>query len=225
MDRSWKGLYRAGGIAMLADGLILLLATALSPSLAPLLSGSSEAALKYLPGQLPAQVFLWLVVPLDLLFIPAILALCLALKGIDKNAMVVAAAFLGLGIVFDLGVTGSQGLYLMTLSQNYAAATSDAERAAYVAAADYARTVLVVGLSLYSSLVLAIGFLIASLVMLKGIFRRAVAYSGIAISLLGIVAGLGILVPSLTVLELLFPTLLAIWILPVGFRLYRLGRR
>lgn len=205
--------------------MILLLATALSPTLAPLLSGSSEAALKNLPGQLPAQVFLWLVVPLDLLFIPGALALCLALKGIDKNAMVVGAAFLGLGIAFDLGVVGSQGLYLLTLSQNYAAATSDAQRAAYIAAADYARTVLVVGLAIYSSLVLAIGFLIASLVMLKGIFRKAVAYSGIAISLLGIVAGLGILVPSLTILELLFPTLLAIWILPVGFRLYKLGRR
>ena len=41
----------------------------------------------------------------DLLLVPVALALYLALKGVDRDAMLVATAFIGLFVVLDLAVT------------------------------------------------------------------------------------------------------------------------
>ena len=220
----WKPLIRAGGISMLTVGAMLLFALVLLPDLAPSLS-SSEVALTSLSTDLPAKVFLWILVPVDLLLVPAFLALYLALRETNRSAMLVAISILGMSLVFDFGTIGSQGLYLLSLSQSYAAATSDAQRASYVPAANYALAAFNTGFPIYSTLVPAIGFLIASLVMLKGIFRKPVAYLGIVTGVLGTVAGFGDLVPPLAILAFVFPVLFAIWFLLVGSRLYSLGGR
>jgi hypothetical protein len=73
----------------------------------------------------------------DLLFVPVGLSLYLALKDLNRNAMLVATAFVELFVALDLAVTWSNYASLITLAGRYASATNDAQRAAYAAAADY----------------------------------------------------------------------------------------
>jgi uncharacterized membrane protein YhaH (DUF805 family) len=114
---------------------------------------------------------------------------------------------------------------LTTLSQNYAAATSDIQRAAYLATANYALAVTAVSEPVYSFAVFSIGLLIISLVMLKGIFGKATAYLGIVASIVGFVYGISLFVPALAITAAITVILWAVWSLLVGSRLYRLGKR
>jgi hypothetical protein len=52
----------------------------------------------------------------DILFIPASFGPYLALKGINKNAMLIAAAILGFMIILDLGITELNTLALVSLA-------------------------------------------------------------------------------------------------------------
>jgi len=222
VDPSWKALYRWGGILLMIAGLLDLLVIAL---FLPLVSSitTGDAALKNLAGQALLAQIAFGIDGLDVLFtLPAVLALYLALKGINRNAMLVAAASLGVFTALHLSAVPST-LSLVTLSQNYAAATSDAQRAAYAAVSNYVYYTTVTLEPIYI-LVASIGILIIGFVMLKGIFSRGVAYLGIAAGILGIVLMLGLLVPALLTLDIVFLLLVAIWNLLVGFKLYRLGR-
>jgi len=225
VDPSWKGLYRWGGISALLAGVISFICIALAFRIGALPSGG-EAVLKYLSGQTTlAYTIYGLIILADILGILFLLALYLALKGVNKNAMLAATGFEGLGLVLDLGVTVISWIGLITLSQNYAAATSDAQRAAYVAVADYALAVIAVSGPVFSLVTSSIGALIASLVMLRGVFNRATAYLGIAASIVGLVYGISVFGPALTILFIIAILLSGIWYLLVGYRLYRLGKR
>jgi hypothetical protein len=225
VDTSWKGLYRWGGISALISGVLIIVGIILYASVAPWPSGG-EAFLKWLGSQTTlvyttAGVF----ISTDILLVPVVLALYLALKGINKNAMLAAAGFVGLFVVLDLGVTLVSEVALTTLSQNYAAATSDVQRAAYVATANYALGIGFSGIAPPLSFgVLSLGILIASLVMLKGVFGKATAYVGIAASIAGFVEGIRLFVPALAISGAIAIVLLGIWSLLVGYRLYRLGK-
>jgi uncharacterized membrane protein YhaH (DUF805 family) len=139
--------------------------------------------------------------------------------------MLAATGFLGLGLVLDLGVTVISWIGMITLSQNYTAATSDAQRAAYVAVADYALAVIAVSGPIFSLVISSIGALIVSLVMLRGVFNRATAYIGIVASIFGFIYGISVFVPALTILFIIAVLLSGIWYLLLGSRLYRLGKR
>jgi hypothetical protein len=67
----------------------------------------------------------------------------------------------------------------------------------------------------------AVGILILSLVMLKGVFPKGVAYLGIVPGALGIVSEA--LRPLIGPGYFVYGLLLPIWFLAVGWRLYRLG--
>ena len=102
-----------------------------------------EAWLKYLPGKTTVWwAILGLSVLTDFLFVPVALALYLALKQVNRSAMLLATAFVGLFVVLDLAVTWTNYASLLTLSGLHATATNDLQRAAYVAAANYASAVL-----------------------------------------------------------------------------------
>jgi hypothetical protein len=157
----------------------------------------------------------------DLIFVPVALSLYLALKGANRNMMLVATAFVGLFVVLDLAVTWPNYASLITLGSNYAAATSDAQRAAYVATANYAAAVLSSRLeAVYSILILAVGILMTGFVMLNGVFSKGTAYLGLAAGVLGIVS----VVSALSVVVIIASILTTIWVLFVGYELYRLGR-
>jgi len=229
IDKSWKGLYRWGGLSALTAGVLYIIALLLALGLGVPSSATGEGTLKWFSGQTTlAYTWYGLAIAADILLVPALLALYLALKGINKNALLAAAAIGGLALALDLGANLITWTALITLSQNYAAATSDVQRAAFVATADYAVGITSVSATVFSSIIFNIWPFITSLVMLKGIFSRATAYVGMAGSIVGFAYGLTVFVPyssSLDVLLVLMIVLLAVWLLLTGNRLYRLGKR
>src|SRR6266487_5465725 len=154
VDPEGKWLYRVGGISALTLGIAYIAIIALYVPIGAPPSGA-EARLIYLAGNTTVWgAILDLSILTDFLFVPVALSLYLALKGVNRNAMLVATAFVGLFIVLDLAVTWPNYASLITLSGNYAAATNDAQRAAYVTAANYASAVLASSLeAVYSIMV------------------------------------------------------------------------
>ena len=220
VDPTGKWLYRVGGISALALGIAYIITIVLYAQVGAPPSGG-EVWLKYLAGKTTEWwVILGLSVLTDLLYIPVALALYFALKGVNRNAMLLATAFVGLFIVLDLAVTWTNYASLLTLSGNYAAAANDAQRVTYVAAANYASAVLASRLeAVYAIVVLSFGILLIGLVMLKGIFNKITAYVGLVTGVLGLVSITGWNVAI--IMNALFATA---WLLLVGYRLYRLGK-
>ncbi len=225
VDPDGKWLYRVGGISALVLGIAYIITIPLYIHAGAQPSGG-EARLKYLALNTAVWwAILGLSVLTDFLFVPVALSLYHALKGVNRNAMLLATAFVGLFIVLDLAVTWSNYASLITLSGHYAAATNDAQRAADIAAATYASAGLIFSQSVYSILVPSLGILMIGLVMLKGIFSKSMAYLGVVTGILGIVSVAGpLFVSALGVTIIITSVLTTVWVLFVGYRLYRLGK-
>ena len=225
-DPDGKWLYRVGGISALLLGIAYIIIIALYiPVGAP--PTGADARLTYLAGNTTLWwAILGLSVLTDFLFVPVALSLYLVLKGLDRDKMLVATAFVGLFVVLDLAVTWPNYASLITLSGDYAAATNDAQRAVFVAAASYPTSVVESTLfGVYAIVVLAVGILITGLVMLKGIFSKTTAYLGLATGVLGIVSVVGsFFVSALGLTVIIASVLTTLWVLFAGYRLYRLGQ-
>lgn len=228
VDPQDKWLYRAGGIAAFVFGLAYLLIMVLYLPMGARPSGA-EAWLAALAGNTAAwQAILGFSVLTDFLLAPVALALYLALKKINRNAMLLATAFIGLFVVLDLALTWTNIAALITLSGKYAAATSETQQAGYVATALYPSTVVESNLIfVYNSLTLAIGILITGLVMRKGVFSKIPARVALATGILGTVAVTSSFFSSLvsTVAIILASALTTAWALLTGYELFRLGGR
>jgi len=218
VDPEGAWLYRVGGLSALAIGvgylaIIPLYARAGAPP------SGGEAWLRYLVGRTSEWwAILGLSVLTDVLFVPVALALYRVLEGINRDAMRVATALVGLFVAVDLTVTWPNYAALIVLSDRYAAATTDAQRAA--AAAGYASAVLTSRLeAVYSILVLSCAILAIGLVMLRGTFGKGAAYVGVATGVPGIVA----VASASGVAVIIVSVLTTVWALVVGYRLYRLG--
>jgi hypothetical protein len=171
-------------------------------------------------------VILGLMVFTDLLYIPIFSSLYQALKGINRSAMLLATGFMGLFVVLDLAVTWTAYSTLITSGGNYAAATTDAQRAVFVAAAAYPSAILDSPLSdTYAILFPALGVLLIGLVMLKGIFNKPTAYLAVAMGITGIIFMGSYVVGALSVFRIINALLAAVCYLFAGYRLYRLGRQ
>src|SRR6266568_6794921 len=218
-DEKW--LYRVGGISALVLGLAYIATIALYVPVGAPPSGA-EARLTYLAGKRTVWwAILGLSVLTDFLFVPVALSLYLALKRINRNAMLVATAFVGLFVVLDMAVTWTNYASLLTLSGLHAASTNDVQRAAYVAAANYASAVLASHTEVFYSIIdLSVAILIIGFVMLKekGIFSRTTAYLGLAAGIFGIVS-----IAGFFVIIIINAVLTTVWVLFVGYRLFRLG--
>ena len=157
----------------------------------------------------------------DLLYVPVFLALYQALKGINKYMLLLAVACEGLFVALDLAVTWTAYSSLIILGGNYAIATSDAQRAIIVAAAGYPSAINDSSLlGSYATLIPATGLLLASLIMRKGIFNKALAYLGAVAGICGILAGVGpIVVGALDIAQYINASLAMIWFFFVGLKL------
>jgi Domain of unknown function (DUF4386) len=227
VDGERRALYRMGGVAALALGAAYLVITVIYSVIGLVPEDTGEAWLTYLQGKTAAW---WGIVGLsaltDLLFFPVALALYAALNHVNRNAMMVGAGLLALFAVLDLAVTQIGFASLIVLSEDFAAATTDPERAATIAAANV--PVSVFRSTLFAAYVLgipAVGIGIIGTVMRAGPFSRATAWTGILAGIVGVVSvltptdwGLAPYLPIITAL------LTLIWILLVGWRLVRLGR-
>lgn len=227
VDPDGKWLYRAGGISALALGLAYLVIIALYVPIGAPPSGT-EARLAYLAGN---RTVWWAILDLsvltDFLFVPVALSLYVALKGLNRPAMLLATACIAMFIVLDLAITWTNYAALIALSNKYATAANDAQRAAIVPAANYSSAVLESRLLfVYNTLTLAVGILITGFVMLKGIFSKRTAYLGMVTGIFGIVSVVGpFFVSALSATIIVTSMLTTVWALFLGYSLYRLGRQ
>jgi hypothetical protein len=220
-------LYRVGGLSalLIGAGYVIIIGLYLPVGAPP---NGGDAWLRYLDGKTAVWwAILALSVLTDVLFIPVALALYHALKEINRGAMQVAAALVGLFVALDLAVTWPNHAALIALSGQYASATGDAQRAAAVAAATYASTAAASGLeAVYSIATLSVGILMIGFVMRTSVFGKVTAYVGIATGLFGIVAVAGpYLLKSLSLAVIIASVLTTLWVVLVGYRLYQLGRQ
>jgi len=223
VDPDGKWLYRVGGISALVIGIGYIIIFPLFALVGNPPSGGGEVWLKYLEVKTTVWwAILGLSVFTDFLFVPVALSLYVALERVNRNAMLIATAFAGMFAVLDMAVTWTNYASLLTLSGLHSAATSDVQRAAYVGAANYASAVLASHTEVFYSIVdLSVAILITGFVMLKGkgIFSKTTAYLGLAAGIFGIVS-----IAGFFVIAIINALLTTVWVLFVGYRLFRLGR-
>ncbi len=195
-DSRWQDLYKAGGAsALISVALVLMAIVAHVVWMPP--AWSPGAAIDWFTRFQDS----WLLglLGLDLLIIvglvlgtPIFLALYVALKRTNESAMVIATAFALVGTVLHL--TSNTAFEMLSLSQGYAAATTEAQRATFLAAGE-AKLAAYYGNAFPVSYVLGyVAKIVIGAVMLRSsVFGRTTAYVGI---LEGII-GLGNYVPNI----------------------------
>ena len=220
-DSSWNWLYKLGGaaalfgVAIIPVQLIIFIAW-----------GQPDTALGWftlfqsskLAGLLAFEI---LFVVSAVVGIATTLALYVALKRVNESLMAIA---LGLGLLVAVAfIMARPALEMFYLANQYAAAATDAQRAALLAAgemmlATFHGTAFHVGINLFS-----VYFLIVPIVMLRSnIFGRVTACMGIAAAVLN----WGLYVPGETGFFVFTISLLplAVWNVLIALRLFQLGR-
>jgi hypothetical protein len=197
LDQSWKGAFKAGGICLVAAGVVLflffvaLLIVQTSPTLTPEM---------VLDNPMPSVSLYTLAVFGELLLLPGGLGLYVALKHVKKGTMLMGTA-LWLVAVLSFLISRTQIIALQSLSGSYQAATSQAMQAAYIVSAEHA-----IGLSNTFSnialLLLGIASIIIGSVMLKGFLGKNVGYLVVISGTLTLLGALGILFEPMTILVL-----------------------
>jgi hypothetical protein len=221
---SWKGLYRVSGVLIIITGIlgfVLMLGGAvLYQSGYP----SNPAAYLQLVSQHQALAnglwSLWILS--DFLIIAPTVAIYFVLRHYNKTLALVGTLIAGLYIFYDISVTELNSLTLVSLSQGYASATTDALRATYVGAAAYGyaalplQTVLSFGIG-------SVGYLLWCWPMAKSLFGRPTAVLGVAVNLVGIFGAAAPVVSSsiLGWLQFLAPPFIGFWSIILGIQLLR----
>jgi hypothetical protein len=222
-DPSWKRLYWAGGVAALLSSIAYIIAIVVDFTIPAYPTSGGAATLEYIAAHRSVYILqqvLWL--GPSVLLIVVFLALYPALKDLDKSYAAIGAV-LGIAswaVTLAYPATGGGAPALVYLSDQYVAATTDTQRAAFASAAEgfialnYVPTIL--------GVLETIGILIVSLVMLKGVFHKTVAYLGVATGAIGIVSES--LKPVLGIGHIIYGVLLMVWIIAIGWELVRLAR-
>ncbi len=222
-DSSWRGLYRAGSVSAVLYIILPIVALVLIAIAPPVPSSGGAAILQYIASNKPVYIlelvlFVGLSVPAMVVF----LALYMALKHLNKSLAAIGTVFAIVSEAIALAVNSSPPSLnggLVYLSDQYVAATTAAQHIAYATAADS----LIASTNAVNAagILFEAGILIISLVMLKGVFHKGVAYLGIATGAIGIISEA--LRPILGFGYIVFFVLEVIWLIAVGWKLYRMG--
>ncbi len=222
-DPSWRTLYFTGGVAALLASLCYIAAMVATFAVPEAPTSGGAATLTYIADHRAvyiAQQILWLVP--SILLMVTFLSLWPVLKDLDKSvgAIAVTLSIISWGVTLAYPATGGGAPALVYLSDQYTMAGSDAERASFASAAEgfiaqnYVSTLM--------GVLETAGILIVSLVMLKGVFPRWVAYLGIATGAVGIVSEA--LKPLLEMGYIVYGLLVMVWIIAIGWEMIGLGR-
>jgi hypothetical protein len=220
-DTAWKSLYRIGGAAALIMIAITLSQVVVFLASPPPYEGTAADWFALfqknaLLGLLSFEVLLIVYVVLST-FVS--LALFVVLR---RTSPTLTAIFLALSLMGSVAFLSARPAFeMLSLSNQYAAATTDAQRAVFLAAGEAMVAVFRGTAYLASYLLGSISGLILGAVMLRnGIFGRAIPYLRIASGVLDLgmfIPTVGIFLSLISVLCLLFFNILA------GRRLLRLG--
>jgi hypothetical protein len=221
-DSAWTPLYRVGGVAALISVAIIPLAVIVFLAWPPPSTIESWFALFQRNGFLGLLDLDLLMMTSYVVLIPLYLALYVALRRVSQSFMAIALALNLLGTALVLAVNPAAAM--LTLSDRYATATSDAQRAVFLAAgqgllANWSGTAFDLGYLLGG-----IGILITAIVMLRSrVFSKFIAYTGLVMGALMLVPASAGTVGLLLSLVSLVPTV--IWLLLVARRLFQLAAR
>jgi Domain of unknown function (DUF4386) len=220
-DTDWRLLYRAGGVAALITAVLIPLQIIVFIAWPPPLEGSVTDWFRlFQDNWLLGLLSLDLLLLVDyILLVPIVLALYVALRQISASLMAVATAlyFVAIAAYF----ASNTAFEMLSLSDQYAAATTDTQRAMYLAAGQ-AMLATFEGTAFQVSYVLAsvAGIMIGAVMLRSKIFGRVAAYALI----LEDVIGLGLYVPTIGIfLSVISVPVLWIWYVLIARRLIQLG--
>jgi hypothetical protein len=223
-DSSWRGLYWAGSISAALFVVLILIPIVLvfiAPQ-PPISDGS--ALLQYIATH--KAVYLMELVCFVGLSLPAMivfLALFTALKQVNSSFAAIGGLIAIASEVIALAYNSSPpslNTGLLLLSNQYIAATSEAQRLALTTAAE---GLMAVSNAVNAAGILtAFGILILSWVMTQGSFWKRVGYLGIVTGVLGI--GSEVLRDMIGAGYFIYGMLLPAWFVAVGWKLYRFGK-
>ena len=221
--QTWRRLYFWAGLSSVLFVVLLVLALVLDFAAPPPVHGGAET-LEFIArnkGIYIAEQLLWMVP--NMLPVLVFVALFLALAPLDKSTALLATVTgaLSWALILAVPVTSRGSLVLVYLSDRYAGEADDAARLRYSTAAETIvaenNTPAVVGI------LSALGILLISVVMLKGVLPRTLAWLGIATGGLGVIAeALRHAVPEF---YWGYGLLMWVWFVAVGIALIRLAGR
>jgi hypothetical protein len=222
-DESWRALYRAAGISGMLAAIIYLVAVVLIFTTAPVPTSGGAETLSYIAAHRSLYIIkqiLWL--GPSVLAMVVFLALYPALKQVNTSYAALGATIGVAAWALSLAwpTTGEGAPALVYLSDRYVAATSDAQRIAFATAAE--GFIATEATPSPFGVLQPLAICILSLVMLRGVFPKGVAYLGVATGALGVLSEA--LISLLGIMYAIYGVLIIVWFLVIGWQLYRLSR-
>ena len=228
-DSAYKSLYRLGGAAALVV-VLLILGVVIGFTVYPQPSTVSDWFELFQSNKVVGLLDFWgLEVPMYAMYALVFLALYVALREADQGRMAIAITFSLLGVGIFLATNNP--FSMLSLSDQYAAATTDTQRTMLLAAgqAVLANTSqrVVGGFNVGLFLVSVAGLIVSSVMLQSSAFSRSTAYVGMLAWTLSLVDYLRQIVTQSATIALLVilpnALLLVVWFVLVGRRLYQLG--
>lgn len=231
IDSHWKDLYRIGGIAALFAAFLLLMEIIVF-TVWPQQTTAIDFFTIFQNNKLIGLLdFYILEMFAYILFVPIFLAIYVAIKRSSESRMFIAVIFAIIGISIFLATNNP--FSLLSLSDQFAAATTEAQKSILLAAG---QTIIVNtgqrasgGFNMGFFLVSIAGLMVSTVMLKTNIFSKATAYIGITAFAVSLADYFRIVfIPSATILLLIIALtsglLLIIWFILVGRRLLQLGR-
>lgn len=230
-DSAWKGLYKVGGAAALIVTVLLTIEIIVFTAY-PLPSTVIGYFTLFQSNRLLGLLDLYLLEILAYaLFVPMFLAIYVALRRANESYMALATtlAIIGIAVFFATNNPFS----MLSLSDQYAAATTDAQRSLFLAAgqAILANTNqrAVEGFNMGLLLVSVAGLIVSAVMLRSNIFSKVTAYVGILANAISLAEYFRLaFVPAAVLLLLIIATasglLLLIWYILIARRLFQLGQ-
>lgn len=219
---SWSQLYRAGAVsAALAVVLYAIALVVVTVTTSPPASGGANM-LAYIDAHRTIYIvrqLLWIGPSLFLMVV--FLALTVALQRLGKSLAAIAGlvAVTSWAISLAWPTTGDGSLALVLLSDKYAAATTAAARAPFVAGAEV--LIALNDVPAVIGVLQTLGVLLISLLMLRGTFSTRLAWLGVVTGGIGIVSEA--LRPVLGWIYAVYGVLLFAWLAWIAVALWRLA--
>ncbi|UCE09683.1 MAG: hypothetical protein JSW61_12010 [Candidatus Thorarchaeota archaeon] len=220
VDTSWRGVIKAGGLSLLAGGMILFLFIL---SIFVFQVELPLTAQGFLDNPLPPALLFSMAALGEFLLMPGVLGIYFSLKDVNKNSVFLGTAIWIFAVPMFL-VSRGQVISLVSIAGEYAASTDPTLRVAYFVAIQYAldlsNAYAVMALDL-----LGVGGIILGLVMLKGVFSRRTGYLVILAGALTVMGTFGVILEPLTIGTLFGLILNGVWQVIIGIKLYTLGAK
>jgi hypothetical protein len=218
----WMVLYRVGGAAALASAVFIPIQILVFIIWPPPLEGTAvDWFTLFRDNRLVGLLDLDLLLVTDNVLLVAIfLALYVLLRRDSESVMAIATALGFLGIVFF--IASNPAFEMLSLSDGYAAATTEAQRSTFLAAGE-AMLATWQGTTFQAAYILGsvAGIAVGAVMLRSGTFSNVTGWMAI----LGNAVGFGLYVPVVGVYVSVFSVLfLEIWYILISRRLFRLGK-